>query len=55
MLKIILINFPSYGDMARTRTTARKSTGPLGVPRHQLAPGMKGAVVAPTTPLGLIL
>jgi hypothetical protein len=24
--------------MARTRKTTRKSTGPFGVPRHQLAP-----------------
>jgi hypothetical protein len=37
-LKTILINFPPYGDMSRTRKTARKSTGPIGVPRHQLAP-----------------
>jgi hypothetical protein len=37
--KTILINFPPYGDMSpRTRKTARKSTGPIGVPRHQLAP-----------------
>jgi hypothetical protein len=34
--------------MARTRKTACKSTRPIGVPRHQLAPNMKGAVVAPT-------
>jgi hypothetical protein len=28
-----------YGDMPpHTRKTARKSTGPIGVPRHQLAP-----------------
>jgi hypothetical protein len=37
-LKTILIKFPPYGDMPRTRKTARKSTGPIGVPRHQLAP-----------------
>jgi hypothetical protein len=36
-LKIILINFPPYGDMVRTRKTARKSTGLIGVPHHQLA------------------
>jgi hypothetical protein len=32
-------SFPPYGDMPpRTRKTARKSTGSIGVPRHQLAP-----------------
>jgi hypothetical protein len=36
-LETILINFPPYGDMPRTRKTTRKSTGPIGVPRHQLA------------------
>jgi hypothetical protein len=37
--KTILINFPPYGVMPpRTRKTACKSTGPIGVPRHQLAP-----------------
>jgi chromosome segregation ATPase len=29
--------------MARTRKTARKSTGPFGVPRHQLALGHEGS------------
>jgi hypothetical protein len=30
--------FPPYGDMPpRMRKTARKSTGPIGVPQHQLA------------------
>jgi hypothetical protein len=29
--------------MARTRKTARKSTGPFGVPRHQLAPRHEGS------------
>jgi hypothetical protein len=28
--------------MAHTRKTARKSIGPLGVPRHQLAPKHEG-------------
>jgi hypothetical protein len=38
MLKTILIKFPPYGNMLpRMRKTARKSTGPIGVPRHQLA------------------
>jgi hypothetical protein len=35
--------FP-YGDMPpRMRKTARKSTGPIGVPRHQLAPRHEGS------------
>jgi uncharacterized coiled-coil protein SlyX len=38
MLRIILINFPLREMPPRTRKTARKSTGPIGVPRHQLAP-----------------
>jgi hypothetical protein len=29
--------------MPRTRKTARKSTGPIGVPRHQLAPRHEGS------------
>jgi hypothetical protein len=37
--------------MARTRKTARKSTGPLGVPRHQLALDMKGVVAVAMTQL----
>jgi hypothetical protein len=39
MLKTMLIRFSPHGDMPpRTRKTARKSTGPIGVPHHQLAP-----------------
>jgi hypothetical protein len=39
MLKTMLIRFSCHEDMPpRTRKTARKSTGPIGVPRHQLAP-----------------
>jgi hypothetical protein len=39
MLKIMLTRFSPHGDMPpRTRKTARKSTGPFGVPCHQLAP-----------------
>jgi hypothetical protein len=34
---------PPYGDIPRTRKTARKSTGPIGVPRHQLAPRHEGS------------
>jgi hypothetical protein len=30
--------FPLREMSPRTRKTARKSTGPIGVPRHQLAP-----------------
>jgi hypothetical protein len=52
MLKIILINFSSYGDMARTRKTACKSTGPLGVPRHQLAPRHEGSSSGSNDPIG---
>jgi hypothetical protein len=37
--------------MERTRKIARKSTGPFGVPHHQLAPYMKGVVVAAMTQL----
>jgi hypothetical protein len=42
-LKTILINFPLYGDMLRTRKTARKSTGSIGVPHHKLAPRHEGS------------
>jgi hypothetical protein len=43
-LKTILINSPPpYGDMPRTRKTVCKSTGPIGVPRHQLAPRHEGS------------
>jgi hypothetical protein len=38
MLRIVLINFPLREMPPHTRKTARKSTGPIGVPRHQLAP-----------------
>jgi hypothetical protein len=47
-LKTILISFPPCGDMPRTRKTTRKSTGPIGVPRHQLAPKHEAAVAAAT-------
>jgi hypothetical protein len=52
MIKNILINLPSYGDMARTRKTARKSTGPLGMPRHQLAPRHEGSSSGSNDPIG---
>jgi hypothetical protein len=52
MVKTILIKFSPYGDMlSRTRKTARKSTGPIDVPRHQLAQGMRRAAAAAMTPL----
>jgi hypothetical protein len=51
--KTILINFPPYGDMpSRTRKTARKSTGPIGVPRHQLAPRHEGSSSGSNDPIG---
>jgi hypothetical protein len=38
--------------MARTRKTARKSTGPFGVPRHQLASRHKGSSRGNIDPIG---
>jgi hypothetical protein len=52
-LKTILIKFSPYGDMPpRTRKTARKSTGPIGVPRHQLAPRHEGSSSGSNDPIG---
>ena len=52
-LKIILIKFSPYGDMPpRTRKTARKSTGPIGVPRHQLAPIHEESSSGSNDPIG---
>jgi hypothetical protein len=51
-VKNLLINFPSYGDMARTRKTARKSMGPFSVPRHQLAPRHEGSSSGSNDPIG---
>jgi hypothetical protein len=51
-LKTILINFPPYGDMTRTRKTARKSTGPIGVPHHLLAPRHEGSSSGSNDPIG---
>jgi hypothetical protein len=52
-LKTILINFPPYGDMPpRTRKTARKSTGPIGIPRHQLAPRHEESSSGSNDPIG---
>ena len=36
--------------MARAKMTPRKSTGPKGVPRHQLAPRNDGASSSSTRP-----
>jgi hypothetical protein len=38
--------------MARTRKTACKSTGPFGVPRHQLAPRHEGSSSGSNDPIG---
>jgi glutamine synthetase type III len=38
--------------MARTRKTARKSTGPFGVPCHQLAPRHEGSSSGNNDPIG---
>jgi hypothetical protein len=51
--KTILTNFPPYGDMPpRTRKTACKSTGPIGIPRHQLAPRHEGSNDGSNDPIG---
>jgi hypothetical protein len=51
--KTILINFPPYGDMPpSTRKTARKSTGPIGVPRQQLAPRHEESSSVSNDPIG---
>jgi hypothetical protein len=53
MLKTILIRFPPYGDMPLcTRKTARESTGPIGVPRHQLAPRHEDSSSGNNDPIG---
>jgi archaellum component FlaC len=46
-------SFPPYGDMPPlTRKTARKSTGPIGVPRHQLAPRHEDSSNGSNDPIG---
>jgi hypothetical protein len=53
MIKTIIIRFPPYGDMpSRTRKTARKSTRPIGVPRHQLAPRHEDSSSDSNDPIG---
>ena len=46
-------SFPPYGDMPpRTRKTACKSTIPIGVPRHQLAPRHEDSSSGSNDPIG---
>ena len=52
MFKNYTNKFSPYGDMPRTRKTARKSTGPIGVPRHQLAPKHEGSSSGSNDPIG---
>jgi hypothetical protein len=49
----MLIRFSPHGDMSPcTRKTARKSTGPIGVPRHQLAPRHEDSSSGSNDPIG---
>jgi hypothetical protein len=53
MLKTMLIRFSPHGDMPpRTRKTARKSTRPIGVPCHQLAPRHEDCNSGSNDPIG---
>jgi hypothetical protein len=53
MLRIILITFFPLEKMPpRTRLTARKSMGPIGVPRHQLAPRHESSSSGSNDPIG---
>jgi HAMP domain-containing protein len=45
-------NFPLRKMPPRTRKTARKSTGPIGVPRHQLAPRHEDSSSGSNDPIG---
>jgi hypothetical protein len=48
----MLIIFSPHGDMSlRTRKTTRKSTGPIGVPRHQLAPRHEDSSIGSNDPI----
>jgi hypothetical protein len=38
--------------MPRTRKTTRKSTRPIGMPRHQLAPRHEGSTSGSNDPIG---
>jgi hypothetical protein len=44
--------FPLRKMPPRTRKTARKSTGPIGVPRHQLAPRHENSSSGSNDPIG---
>jgi hypothetical protein len=44
--------FPRRDMSPRTRKTARKSTGPIGVPRHQLAPRHEDSSSGSNDPIG---
>jgi hypothetical protein len=49
----MLIRFSPHGDMSpRTRNTARKSTRPIGVPHHQLAPWHEDSSSGSNDPIG---
>jgi hypothetical protein len=53
MLQTMLIRFSPHGDMLpRTRKTARKSTGPIGVSCHQLAPQHEDSSSGSNDPIG---
>jgi hypothetical protein len=52
-LKTILIKFSPYRDMPpHMRKTACKSTGPIGVPQHQLAPRDEDSSGGSNDPIG---
>jgi hypothetical protein len=44
--------FPLRNMPPRTRKTARKHTGPIGVPRHQLAPRHEDSSSGSNDPIG---
>jgi hypothetical protein len=49
----MLIRFSPHGDMPpHTRKTARKSTRPIGIPRHQLAPRHEDSSSGSNDPIG---
>jgi hypothetical protein len=52
MFKNYTNKFSPYGDMPRTRKTVCNSTGPIGVPRHQLAPRHEGSNSSSNDPIG---
>jgi hypothetical protein len=52
MLTTMLIRFSPHGDTPCTRKTARKSTGPFGVPHHQLAPRHEDSSGGSNYPIG---